>query len=561
MQRRGPTLIVVGSGVSGVMTAWQASRAGLRVALYSKSPDPRLVSGTDVLHQSSTFDSASDQRYVTLFEGHPYLELAGYMDQMYPGFADDFCTDVMHGGVLGQPLTKFPERSAAWLNARSQINEELRSGHPGRVRRVRELFDAYTRENRAAMELWYELIADLLRRCPDVLPVLALSYEGILRMYDRHDVFDQARRSHSEHGVLKRQLSPGELARTYPAYLHGVARGLIAGGALEVYGLTFGVQALCRRLLREMVDVEMVFETEIERIVFSREGTVAGIVEKGTGRERFADHYAFHTGAFAGPELYDNVEGARNRISAVEGYWITIANAKHLVQAMRNTPTKIHGKATLASLLGMLGRMAADRYQARLAEIGVSSDRLTAIAPIVDFNNMPVRLPGSVAVGISSGYVYKGLGERDGATGAVVFPDVERAEAFTLIVMELWQEALHGYEMLRYGTEIVRHRRGCKRSWTFDDVELDVNLPTASGGLCMIHDGGNTGSTTKAPFISAYVLQKIATCAGWQQSLAQRCHDLRERMGKTAAQVPPHQWQALTHWLGRAVDMARQSWH
>jgi hypothetical protein len=125
--------------------------------------------------------------------------------------------------------------------------------------------------------------------------------------------------------------------------------------------------------------------------------------------------------------------------------------------------------------------------------------------------------------------------------------------------MELWLEALHGYDLLRHGTDIVRHREGCKRSWTFDVAELDVNLPTASGGLCMIHDGGNTGSTTKAPFISACVLRKIATCSGQPQSLAQRCHDVRKEMGKTAVQIGRARWQEPTQSLGRAVGMARRS--
>lgn len=548
-----PDLIVVGSGISGIMSAWQAAHAGYSVELFSKSPDPRIETSLEVEKQSSTFDSKNDQRYITIFEGHPYLELEGYVNKVYPGIANDFQSEVLEGGILVSSINELSKGSCQWLEERSRLNAKLLNKSPKDIKQIAGLFDSYARENRAAMERWFEIIIDLVRNCPQVLDNLSLHSEGIVRLYDNSEVFNQSKISHTTENVFIKEYTPQELIKHYPAYLEGVQRGFVAGGAIEVYGLAFAVGTFCRLILDklEQIGVHLHFKTEVQKVLLNGKKQVDGIILFGEQKPCVANHYVFHTGAFAGPELFGSIPKAYNKLAAVEGYWITIKNAKTLVAGMGNKPNKVHGKKSLEEILGMIDANSAKIYRRRFKELGVNEKRLCDIAPIVDFNNMPIIKNGETLLGVGSGYVFKGVAER-GKDGKVIFEDNPSSGLFVLTVMELWLEALHGKELLSTGS-IVIHPIGCKRSFTPTDQELDVNLQTESGGLCMIHDGGNTGSTTKSPFIAKYILEKmkIASTYSMDAKNAGVFSEIRKGLSKSAYQVPTHRWEELSRILNR----------
>ncbi|MBI3573575.1 NAD(P)-binding protein [Candidatus Kaiserbacteria bacterium] len=544
------TLIVVGSGISGIMTAWQAQRAGYSIEIFSKSPDPRLERRLEVEKESSTFDSKNDQRYVTIFEGHPYLELDGYVNKVYPGIANDFRTGVLRGGVLVSSLDEFSKQTQEWLHERYRLNERLLKKNKEDVDRVARLFGSYSRENRAAMEEWFRIMIELVQRSPAIVPDLSLHTDGIVRLYDNAEVFEESKASHKKEEVFIKEYTPQELVERYPAYREGVARGFIKGGAIEVYGLTFAVGTFCRAILDELEQnrAKVHFSVEAKNVVVEN-GKVKGLMLFEDEQLHTADNYAFHTGAFVGPELFESIPQAHNKLAAVEGYWITVENADALVQGMGGKPNKVHGKKSLAEMLGMVNADSAAEYKQRFENLGVNIDNLASIAPIVDFNNMPINKDGKWVLGVGSGYVFKGLAER-GKSGKVVFRDHSQSEPFVLAVMELWLEALHGKELLG---EMVIHPVGCKRSYTPDDKELDVNLPTTSGGICMIHDGGNTGSTTKSPFIAKYIVEKMKKASSEVmdgKAMQETFPILRESLGKTPEEIPASRWKELSSKFG-----------
>ncbi len=554
-------LIVVGSGISGIMTAWQAAQAGYTVELFSKSPDPRTETRLEFEKESSTFDSKNDQRYITIFEGHPYLELEGYVNKVYPGIANDFETDVLSGGILVSPLKKFSQNSRDWLKERSRLNKKLLSKNPQDIKRIADLFGSYARENRAALEKWFEILTDLVRRSPQVLDNISLHANGIIRLYDTSEVFNQSLASHKTEGVFIKQYTPQELVEQYPAYREGVQRGFIAGGALEVYGLAFAVGTFCRAVLDELErnESKLHFKTEVQKVLVNKEKQVAGIMLFGEQETCVARHYVFHTGAFAGPELFEFIPEAQNKLAAVEGYWITIENADALVEGMGGKPNKVHGKKNLEEILGMVDENSAAIYRTHFKDLGVDENHLRDIAPIVDFNNMPIRKNGKTLLGVGSGYVFKGVAER-GKDGKVVFEDNPNSERFVLAVMELWLEALHGKTLLSKG-KLVIHPKGCKRSYTPNDQELDINLPTTSGGVCMIHDGGNTGSTTKSSFIANYIVEKMRMVSRSEMDLETMHNaflELRQKLAKTAEQVSTSRWKELSAMLNREIENGRQ---
>ncbi len=541
-------LIVVGGGISGIMTAWKASRAGYEVELFAKSPDPRREKRLEVPKESSTFDSKNDQRYITIFEGHPYLELEGYVNKVYPGIANDFQTEVLKGGVLISPLKDFSKETKEWLTERYRLNEELLNGNQSERERIAALFESYTRENRTAMEDWFLILTELIQQHPEVVNELSLHAEGVVRLYDNSEVFEQSKASHKKEQVFIKEYTPAELVEAYPAYREGVKRGFIAGGAIEVHGVAFAVGTFCRVVLEELEKrgVTLHFNAEAKKVTRDADGRVRGIQLFGDEKIHSAEHYVFHTGAFAGPELFEDIPEAKNKLAAVEGYWITVEDAGELVVGMGEKPNKVHGKKSLEEILGMVDADSAELYRRRFETFGVDLEGLKTIAPIVDFNNMPIKKDGKNLLGVGSGYVFKGLAKR-GENGKVFFPEDVQSELFVLAVMELWLEALHGKELLSKAKMII-HPVGCKRSYTPDDQELDVNLPTAQGGLCMIHDGGNTGSTTKSPFIANYILQKMkaVTAPIDVQVMQMNFAKLRQSMGKSPDDVPTKRWEELS---------------
>lgn len=94
MEKHSNEVLVVGSGITGLMTAYEAANRAYRVKIVSKSPDPRVgASSNGMRYHSSTWDGYAN-RYISLTEGHPYFDLSGYISTMYPGVHEDFKTQV-----------------------------------------------------------------------------------------------------------------------------------------------------------------------------------------------------------------------------------------------------------------------------------------------------------------------------------------------------------------------------------------------------------------------------------------------------------------------------------
>lgn len=556
-QKKKEKIIVIGSGACGIMTAWLSARAGYLVEIYSKSPDPRLEKGLDIKHESSTFDSKNDQRYITLYEGHPYLELEGYVNKVYPDIAKDFMTEVLEGGVLIQPFEQLSKRAQNWLKKRHMLNEKLLTKNKESIEKVAALFESYTMENRAAMEDWYLILIEFAEKFPDAAKALSLSANGIIRLYDNTAVYEQSLSSHEKENVLIKEHPLSEVIKALPSYKEGIDRGFISGGVIETYGLAFSIGVFCCAILDDIennLGGKINFNMEAKKILLDKNESVEGISFFNDEKIYSADHYSFHTGAFSGPELFENIPEANNQLAAVEGYWITIENAEQLVAGMGNKPCKVHGKKNLKDILGMVDSDSADKYRKRFKECGIDLDKLDMLAPIVDFNNMPLLIKGQSYLGVGSGYVFKGLAER-GNDGKVFFSEDLKSEIFVLAVMSLWLEALHGKTLIKE-EDIVVHPVGCKRSYTINDKELDVNIPTSLGGVCMIEGGGNTGSTTKSPFIAKYILNKMQAASKQglsKEAMLKKFAIIRTELSKSADEVPTSRWDSLTETLNHSL--------
>lgn len=554
-QNKNTLVLVVGSGITGLMTAYYAKLAGYLVRLISKSPDPRFApEGT--LFESSTWDGYVN-RYITLTEGHPYLDLPGYITTMYPGIDADFCQDISHGGMLVYPMEQWGKLSFEFLQEKSRVNHDKKA--------ILKLFQEYLDENRASMESWYELLTEAIQRHPSVASNVTLHTQGIDRFYDEETLFLGANSTQHDQHIVKKSYSPEQLLENpdFQIYAQGIhTRQFIAGGGLTMYGLAFDIQALCKEWLLNELDaqgVELLLGDNYDVVEIERntENFVVGVRTK-NGELHIAKHLFLHPGAYMNPQVLQGTE-AHGKLAGVKGLWMRIKNAQ-LLFGNAPRPNKIHG----------------GKYSIQLG------DR-TFTGQICDLNMMPKHnSDGSWELVIGSGYLFVGIYpfEGDAIMGQPLPDAIAEADrqtqikfveelairAFTQVISRVYDLNID-IESVLAGTHkyIDFPSKGCVRSWTPDDRELRILMPTTLGGVAIVDGGGNTGSTTKAPFIS-----KTAICFTQALDALNTKPDLlnldelqvhyekiRSSLRRTKENISSEQWQYLEDSLNEAVKLAQ----
>lgn len=546
------TAIVVGSGITGLMTAHQAARAGYCVRVLSKSPDPRCCSaalpGTAESVQqfeSSTWDGSSN-RYVTLTEGHPYLDLDGYINVMYPGIAKDFQTCVTEGGMLVLPHDHWDTRTQQFLAERDRANEDKTA--------ILELFHEYVDENRASMQQWYEFLIQTIQQKPQLLKELSLHTQGVDRFYDEASLFVGALSAQSKQNIVKASYKVNDLLQhtDFKPYWQGLfqEKPFIQGGGLTIYGLAFNIHTLCRWLLDELEDqgVALCLGSEFEVVEIDRaaDGAVSRLITR--AQERYsAKHIFLHPGAYSHSKLFGGTSA--QGLAGVKGLWMRIKDAQAWFgQAPR--PNKIHG----------------GKYQVQMGE------RLYK-GQVADLNIMPQFHERGWDLIIGSGYLFVGcypfLGDLTGEPLADPAAEADRQaqirlaeelvfRAFAQVVSRIYGLDIDVDAVLQ-GTHpsIDIPSKGCVRSWTPDDRELRSILPTTGGGVLLVDGGGNTGSTTKSLFVSATAIAFTqAIDAEGLLPLPQlqgRYESIRAGRRLTKEQMPIERWAALEDKLNQVV--------
>jgi len=342
----------------------------------------------------------------------------------------------------------------------------------------------------------------------------------------------------------------------FKLYWPGLSQhSFIRGGGLTMYGLAFDVQALGREWLLQALEergVELCFGAafEVTSIEKDEAGSVVGLKTQ-DGTLHTSKHIVFHTGAYAKPALFAGTP-AYGKLAGVKGLWMRIKQAERLFGCPVPRPNKIHGGKYELCLNGR-------SYRGQIA----------------DLNIMPkVNADGSWDLVIGSGYLFVGIypfeadlemGEArsDQAREMARLAQVQLAEelalrAFVQVVSQVYHLEIDIDAVIAGQDEwIDLPSKGCVRSWTPDDQELRVILPTTSGGIAFIDGGGNTGSTTKAPFISktlVTLLQSLAVAAPQSAipTLAERYEAIRCQLRKRAEEITTERWQTLEDALNYA---------
>lgn len=543
----------MGSGITALISAYTFAQGGYRVTVLSKSPDPRSAP-TPTRFESATWDGYIN-RYITLTEGHPYLPPGPALrDRLgLPQQGINFHDPITAGGALTLPWEAWNTPSRDFLHQRRQAAD-----HP---QATDQLWEEYLDENRASLALWYGLLTQALADNPDLYPALSLHSTGIDRLYDRPEDFRQAVTAHQRQGILKQVTplgSPPPDARLqpYPWLSHPHPPGDRShpqGGILTQYGLAFDVQALGRCWLLpqlERLGVRLGLGADYRVLGLERDdrGEIAGLTTA-NGQRHQARHYLLHPGAYGDPQLLAGTP-AQGQLAGVKGIWLRLKNAgDRLGWPHPPRPCKIH-----------------------YAPDPLHHHGHPYPAQVTDINAMAHCHGGTWDLICGSGYGFVGVypGEGDGdppqapqdAQGRQQQRTAQTAEALMVQALVEVVQRVYGLDLdaqaILGGTDpqVDLPSRGCLRSWTPDDRELRTLLPTTTGGLLVIHGGGNTGSTTKAPFISQVAL---ALAHHWDDqpppwaSLAATYEALRQRHRKTPQHLPPTQWQQLEDNLHRAI--------
>lgn len=449
------SITVIGGGIAGCICAFLAAKNGYHVRLISKGPDPRTNNQGDIY--SSTF-GGEDSRYVTITEGHPYLGTSSYVNEMYPDMKGAFTKPIQGGGWLSQPINKYHEGEKQWLQDRYEANNDTFA--------ITTLFEKYILENKQSMQLW----RDLFKNYPHLKNGISLNNAGILRLYGNIPLLNIAKDFHKKQGVLITTLSEQELANQFPIHAESIECGFVKGG-LVVDGLTFRVQRLVKNMLDDLQlsGAQLDFNCEITKIDRDVQGRILNLTTN-TGEKIISDHYSLHLGAYDGAGLLGQLD-LPNHIAGVAGGWIVLPKPEgHFL------PLKVHdGVHTVAG----------------------------KEMPVVDLNINPAKLDdGREVLLIGGGYLFSGT-----------FPFHLPEASQQLMVSEIHRvtELVLGsfYRNAVQNNEVLSNNKICVRSFTPTDSELSQTFPTASGGLLTFGGGGNTGTTTKAPWVAQELLEKL----------------------------------------------------
>lgn len=315
-RRNEQSVVVVGAGIVGLMTAWELTRAGYRVHLVDAGPDPR--SRQDWRRFGCT-RGGGNARMFTLTEADNYNDQGPS-----PTTSPAFRIAVSQGGWRISGDNGFGPQEHEWIERHERVPPWLARLYN------RDIFSF----NKESEFLW----RDLRLEVPQLFDGVEL-HDGIVRLYTdpAHLAWSEAR--HSAIGALRRRLDPADIRACYPALADACRHGPLVG-ALEVVGFTLSVHNLVTNMLDALqhAGARVTFQARVTEISRNARGLIAGLVTLAGPLE--ADHYVLSPGVY-GQRLLTRTVSA-NRIHGVLGVWVTLPNLEPKLQNSLKIARKGH---------------------------------------------------------------------------------------------------------------------------------------------------------------------------------------------------------------------------
>jgi glycine/D-amino acid oxidase-like deaminating enzyme len=447
---------VIGSGISGIMTALRMQREGFDVVVVSNTPDPRygelsevsVPKGADsqkltadtfnrrvmVDHTDGATLGGSATRMWTGTEGDAYL---GQDNIIYPNMLEMLYRPVYEGGWLDRPSDALTDEEHRWIAKRALYDAEEHY--------VKDLRAFYFAANTYGMDGW-----DALKKEQPHLFLGADQRDGVIRSYDEKAKLDAAIAKYANAGQLEGVRHGEDILTEFPYLKSDKTAGVIKfrGGSVNIQ--QFVVNALQHleengadlRFDTELTDLGVNAEGVVERLYFSLPDGDEHIINNPQG-------VSLHLGAYDRNGVLKKTPAA-GRVMGVAGLWMKMPRPEGMENAM-----KVH--------------------------VGASKD---GKYPLVDLNLIPC---GNHLI-VGGGYIF---------TGEKPTEISEQAKRAT------YESMMHGLRTIiadfdESSVEVLQGKQ-CSRSFTYDELPLLGRMPTSGGGNLVIAGGDNTGTTSMAP--------------------------------------------------------------
>ncbi|HEX8325245.1 MAG TPA: FAD-dependent oxidoreductase [Tepidisphaeraceae bacterium] len=450
MSRSVRTIVIVGSGIQGLMTALALRGDNARITVHSAGRDPRTPGDA----RASTTNGEAG-RFITPLEGHPYLGDG----PMYPDMAGAFTRRATEGGWLGDDVPSYSESEQAWLRARHAANHDAAG--------LAVTADWFAQTSLDAMDRWRELFDS---HASLFVGTSLIRDAGVLCLYDQPHLVNLAADAHHRLGTLQATLDAAALADEAPELATACRTGTIAGG-LRVTGYSLDVKRLTLNLINalEATGVRFVWSNECTAVNRDGQNRVASL--QFTRGRVTADDYVLHPGAYAGAALS---AAFGLKISGVAGRWLLLPRPLGLP-----CPVKVH-------------------FSPRETRQGTHAVMDLNLTPYID----PQRDREYLAIG--GGYLHVG-------DYPFRYDDVERRHLDDEIATAVRRLLPDWFARCEADGSVVRSDATCVRALTPDDRPAVICEPTAHGGHLLLHAGLNTGVTAMAPAIAHHIACLLRT--------------------------------------------------
>lgn len=458
------SVIVVGTGIVGLMTAYKLNEAGFNVICVDFGPDPTNLHYDE--RMASTTYRSGNARHITSTETSS-LASSSRRGLIYLSSSK--------GGWMSKNIKQLTPPEKKWVD-----DFEYFTNHPEIINQYNDDICAI---NNMGKKEWFDLIRDnkkIFENCGLQLGV------GIFFLNRKHFMkkkVDSMERAESEadfedlYNTPKvKRLSAKEVRSDYPALEYALDEDLLVGGLKEDC-ITVNAIDFCANTINYLRSKGVVFRwgefvVEVKR---NRNGEISNLVTA-KGEILVADHYVFSTGWLT-HNLYKDTK-CDDKIMGVLGCWITIPNP-----GLETETLVAH----------------AFDQKPYIPKCFVGSFKLDAPEPT---NYINATMEGSKLV-ISGGYGF--VGNDITNVPNINWPGVQaQFKHFEEIVKKLFPKAYE--EAIITGT---LDRRMCARPVTSCGLGVFEPLSVTNSGKAIIIGANAAGGFTQAPVIAKAVVDAL----------------------------------------------------
>lgn len=305
-------VIVVGTGIVGLMTAYFLSEAGYKVMCYDFGPDPTILHYDE--RMASTTYRSGNARHVTATET---------MSQSLSSRKGLIYKSPEEGGWMAKNIKELTPVEKKWVD-----DFDYFTHHP-------EIIDRYSddiiRINNMGKKGWYDLIRKNKKIFENCGLQLGVGIFFLNRKHFMREKVDSMERAKSEADFEDIYNSPKvkrftleEVRKKYPAFEYACIHDLLVGG-IEEDCITVNSIDFCANMINYLKGkgVDFHWSEFIVEIKRNGNGEVSHLTSA-KGETLAADYYVFSTGWLT-HGLYNSTK-SEDKIMGVLGCWITIPN-------------------------------------------------------------------------------------------------------------------------------------------------------------------------------------------------------------------------------------------